>query len=112
MAEEGTPGRALGWWERLSPWLERGTPVTLLVLLILGGATLWFQSQEVKRLHTSQSDLVRLLLEAKDAQVSMALRIGNCEGKGSRGEGPMPMPPTPTVVPLPWDMQTWQCAAF
>ena len=112
MSNEQPMQQAHHWWDKITPWLERGTPVTLLVLLALGGLTLWFQREEVARLHASQSELVRLLLEEKDKEIALALRIGTCEGKGSRGEVPPASPPIPTLDPVPWEVRTWQCAAF
>ena len=112
MADDHPGERAQGWLATLTPWLERGTPVTLLVLLVLGGLTLWLMAKEIQRMQVSQNELVHLLLAEKEKEVQLALRIGACEGKGSRGEAPHAAPPIPTLDPVPWDVRTWQCAAF
>lgn len=96
MSEESTHEQACGWLALLWPMVERGTPVTLLLLLALGGVTLWHQRAEVDRLHTSQSELVHLLLAEKEKQVQLALRVGVCEGKGMQGAPPLPPGSLPT----------------
>ena len=67
------------WLKSMVPWLEKGTPVTLLILLVIGGLTLYNQHNEVNRLHDIQFKLGQMLLQEKDKMLELALRLRDCE---------------------------------
>lgn len=72
-----------GWISDLNAIAREGGPATLLLMLILGGLTLWFLNAELKRQQDLTVDLVHQLLVEKDKRVELALRCAD----GSKTSG-------------------------
>lgn len=107
MADDEHPSRAKRYLDLFWPLLERGTPVTLLLLLLLGGLTLYAQRGEVTRTHAIVERLYQELGEEKEKRVALAFRVGACEA-GS-GRGPHDTRETPWERPSWWAVPAgWQ----
>lgn len=84
--DSSTPQTGLkGWMGHLLPVVREGGPITLLIVLLLGGLTLWFLNSQLTRQQDLTTDLVRQLLAEKDKRVELALRAAEC-GKTSATE--------------------------
>jgi hypothetical protein len=69
-----TPERASGWLGVLLPLLDKSTPITLLLALVIGALMGWYMLDELSRLHDVNRELFSKLEAAQQAQIELALR--------------------------------------
>jgi hypothetical protein len=69
-----TPERARGWLDMALSVVREGGPVTLLLTILLGGATVYGLVGEIKRVHQVNLHLWDKLLQAQQSQIDLALR--------------------------------------
>lgn len=75
-----TPEQARGWLRVIMPLLERATPATLALALLLGGIMGWYLARENSRLHGINRELFDKLEAAYEARLKLALTCGREEG--------------------------------
>lgn len=68
------PDAARGWLKVALEALEKGTAVTLLLILLIGAMTAYYFLREVKRQRDLNVDLWQRLLASEKAQVELAVK--------------------------------------
>ena len=71
-----TPDNARGWLGTLMPLLERSTPITMLLLLLLGAGVVWHLLGQITTERTRVERLAQWLLDEKAAHLALALKCG------------------------------------
>lgn len=72
------PERASGWLGAIMPVLEKGSAVSTLLLLLVGGLTIYGMFREMKRVHRNNETLVERLLTTKDEQLAYVRTLVRC----------------------------------
>lgn len=71
---EGNGSTKVGrWLGTLLPVVREGGPITLLLMLVLCGITLYYLNGQLSRQQATTTELVHLLLAEKDARVRDAI---------------------------------------
>lgn len=80
MAENGNGngGRVKGWLGTFLPVVREGGPITLLIVLVLGGLSLWFLNGQMTRQQSLTTDLVQQLLAEKERRITLMERWVHC----------------------------------
>lgn len=66
------PERARGWLDTILPLLREGGPIVSLVLLLLGGVTIWWLMHALDRSQTISLTLYNKLITCFDRQMEIA----------------------------------------
>jgi hypothetical protein len=98
----GVPGRAKGYLAMVMPLLIQGGPIVSLVLLVLGGVTLWYMNGHIQHQYAGNKELLLLLLAEKERRVELALRVGQCESRQTQQQTRPQFQRTWTIVPWAW----------
>lgn len=67
-----TPERASGWLSTLIPVLEKGGPITTLILGLCAVAMIWAMYKELARTHDVSREFFHKLERCYEAQIAMA----------------------------------------
>lgn len=70
------PDQARSWLGTVLPLLDRSTPITLLLALVIGGLMGWYLLGELHRIHGLNRELFDKLEAAHEARLALALQCG------------------------------------
>lgn len=79
-----TPERANTWMNMVLPVLERGGPVTTLVLGLCALAMIWGLYREMNRLHATNRELAERLLATNAEQLNWVRTLVHCAPAAER----------------------------
>lgn len=81
-----TPEGARSWLRVLLEITERATPITLLLILLIGGLTSHYFLRELQRTRQINAALWQQLMASEKAQVALAWRCAQGETRPSHEE--------------------------
>jgi hypothetical protein len=80
-----TPENVRGWLGAIWPTLQHASPVTVLIILALWTASIWWFTAEIARVHGVNQALWTQVVAAQKAQVDLAWRCYRSEERQEEG---------------------------